>query len=220
MSRVSPPLASSSTPFGRAIATDSRSSSRLMLSQRIRSAPAVTASATWATVSHSTSTGRPGNLARTAANAAATPPAATTWLSFTSAASASDIRWLRPPPQRTAYFSNARSPGRVLRVSRIAAPVPSTASTHRRVAVATPERWHSRFSAVRSAVSRARTGPATVRTASPGLTWSPSEATISMSRPPVQPLSASACSSAAASPRWTSDGSRVGRTPVGSCRAG
>ena len=36
---------------------------------------------------------------------------------------------------------------------------PSTASTQRRVRVATPDRWQSRFSAVRSAVSRSRTGP-------------------------------------------------------------
>ena len=48
----------------------------------------------------------------------ATPPAATTWLSLTSAASDSDMRWLTPPPQRTANFSRARSPGVVLRVSR------------------------------------------------------------------------------------------------------
>src|SRR5437763_3263481 len=34
-------------------------------------------------------------------------------------ASDSDIRWFSPPPQRTAYFCSARSPGRVLRVSRI-----------------------------------------------------------------------------------------------------
>ena len=34
-----------------------------------------------------------------------------------------------PPPQRTACFSSARRPGVVLRVSRIVAPVPSTAST-------------------------------------------------------------------------------------------
>ena len=65
-----------------------------------------------------------GNAPRTARNAAATPPAATTWLSLTIAASDSDIRWLTPPPHRTAYFSSARSPGVVLRVSRTAAPVP------------------------------------------------------------------------------------------------
>ena len=50
------------------------------------------------------------------------------------------MRWLTPPPMRTAYFSSARSPGIVLRVSRMNAVVPSTASTQRRVSVATPER--------------------------------------------------------------------------------
>ena len=45
---------------------------------------------------------------------AATPPAATTWLSLTRAASHRPIRWLTPPPQRTAYFSSARRPGRGL----------------------------------------------------------------------------------------------------------
>ena len=41
-----------------------------------------------------------------------------TWLSLTSAASPSPMRWLRPPPHRTAYLSSSRSPGMVLRVSR------------------------------------------------------------------------------------------------------
>ena len=81
------------------------------------------------------------------------------WLSLISAASDSDIRWLTPPPQRTAYFSRARSPGRVLRVSRMLAPEPRMVSVQIRVRVATPDRWVSRFSAVRSAVSRSRTGP-------------------------------------------------------------
>ena len=71
------------------------------------------------------------------------------------------MRWLTPPPQRTAYFSSARSPGVVLRVSRTVPPVPSRASTQRRVSVATPERWHSRLSAVRSAVSRSWVGAVT-----------------------------------------------------------
>ena len=47
----------------------------------------------------------------------------------------------------------------VLRVSRTAAPVPATASTQWRVSVATPDRWPTRLSAVRSAVSSARVGP-------------------------------------------------------------
>ena len=39
-------------------------------------------------------------------------------------ASSSPKRWLKPPPQRTAYFSSARRPGVVLRVSTIMAPAP------------------------------------------------------------------------------------------------
>ena len=64
-----------------------------------------------------------------ASTAALTPPRAAMWLSFTSMASDRLIRWLLPPPQRTAYFSAARRPGRVLRVSLTTAPVPATAST-------------------------------------------------------------------------------------------
>ena len=74
-----------------------------------------------------------GSRARTASIAAPTDPAAATWLSLISAASPRLIRWLTPPPQRTAYFSSARRPGSVLRVSRIRAPVPATASTQARV---------------------------------------------------------------------------------------
>ncbi|CAM5477530.1 hypothetical protein SCYAM73S_05469 [Streptomyces cyaneofuscatus] len=72
--------------------------------------------------------GRSGNSARTRLNASATPPAAMTWLSLTRAASESDIRWLTPPPHRTAYFSSARSPAVVLRVSRTWALEPSSVS--------------------------------------------------------------------------------------------
>jgi hypothetical protein len=39
------------------------------------------------------------------------------------------IRWLLPPPQRTAYFWARRRPGKVLRVSSTVAPVPAMAST-------------------------------------------------------------------------------------------
>lgn len=45
-----------------------------------------------------------------------------------------------PPPHSTAYFSKARQPGVVLRVSRIWALVPRMASTNLAVRVATPER--------------------------------------------------------------------------------
>jgi hypothetical protein len=104
------------------------------------SAPAVMASKSSANESTSISTGMSAASDRTAANASATPPAAATWLSFTSAASLNDMRWLTPPPHRTAYFCSARRPGNVLRVSRTCAPVPASASTHRRVRVAMPLR--------------------------------------------------------------------------------
>ena len=64
-----------------------------------------------------------------------------------------------PPPAATAAFSSARSPGVVLRVSRMRAPLPSTSRTKRAVSVATPERWPSRLSATRSPASRARAAP-------------------------------------------------------------
>ena len=50
------------------------------------------------------------------------------------------MRWLTPPPATTAAFSSSLRPGVVLRVSRIRAPVPSTARTKVAVIVATPER--------------------------------------------------------------------------------
>ena len=47
------------------------------------------------------------------------PPATAMWLSLIRIASSSPKRWLKPPPQRTAYFSSARSPGVVLRVQQM-----------------------------------------------------------------------------------------------------
>ena len=85
--------------------------------------------ATWSSVSHSTSIGSVGRGAHELAPRPATEPAARRWLSLTRTASSRPKRWLRPPPQATAYFSSARRPGVVLRVSRMAAPVPSIAST-------------------------------------------------------------------------------------------
>ena len=90
-----------------------------------------------------------------------------------SSASPSDIRWLTPPPQRTAYFCSARSPGTVLRVSR-SRPGARDGVHPRAVAVATPESWHSRLSAVRSAVSRVASGARTASATSPGRSRSPS----------------------------------------------
>ena len=141
-------------PAGRRARPPRPARSGVMLSSRIRSAPGLERLA------------RPGRACRLdldrqvrvrrpdRANASATPPAATTWLSLTSAASDSDIRWLTPPPQRTAYFSSARRPGVVLRVSRTAAP-----GARHRVDPRARWRWRrrrggtSRLSAVRSAVS-------------------------------------------------------------------
>ena len=106
--------------------------------------------------------------------AAATPPAAATWLSLIKAASPSPIRWLRPPPHRTAYFSSTRSPGVVFLVSRTTAPVPSIASAQALVAVAIPDRWVRKLSIVRSAPSTAGAGPLTRSTASPARSRVPS----------------------------------------------
>ena len=98
------------------------------------------------------------------------------WLSFTRTKSDNDPRWFTPPPARTAAFSRARRPGVVLRVShtRQAGLAAATASTKRRVSDATPDRWHRKLSAVRSAVSTDASGPVTVAITSPGPTRSPS----------------------------------------------
>ncbi len=84
------------------------------------------------------------------------------------------MRLLVPPPTRTAYFSSARRPGVVLRVSSTVALVPASASAHLRVWVATPDIRHSRLSAVRSAVSSERVGPVTTASTSPRATRVPS----------------------------------------------
>ena len=79
-------------------------------------------------------------------------------------------RWFRPPPHRTAYFSSARQPGVVLRVSRIAAFVPSTSATNRAVRVAIPlSRWR-KFKAVRSQARSERIEPETRAISRPGST--------------------------------------------------
>jgi hypothetical protein len=155
----------------------------LKLSSRMSSAFRARTSSSCSSESTSTSHGRSGAAARAAVRAADTEPAAATWLSLIRTASPRPSRWFIPPPHRTAYFSSSRSPGRVLRVSRMTAPVPSTASTQRRVAVATPERWQSRLSAVRSAVSRPRTGARTTSAGSPGTSREPSGNAESTSNP-------------------------------------
>ena len=97
--------------------------------------------------------------ARAWRTASPTPPASAAWFSLIRIASYRPARWLVPPPAATAAFSSARSPGVVLRVSRIRAPVPSTACTQRAVSVATPDSRWRKFSAVRSAVRIAARRP-------------------------------------------------------------
>ena len=62
------------------------------------------------------------------------------WLSLIRMPSYNPIRWLVPPPIRTAYFSSNRQPGVVFRVSRTLAFVHSTAVAYSRVSVAIPLR--------------------------------------------------------------------------------
>ncbi|CAM5688200.1 hypothetical protein STENM223S_07656 [Streptomyces tendae] len=138
-------------------------------------------------MSTSTSIGTSGKRSRTALKACATPPAATTWLSLTSAASERDMRRSTPPPQRTANFSRLRSPGVVLRVSRTFVLVPSSASAHARVAVAMPESRHSRFRALRSAV-RSRVRVVTDSSTWPAVTRSPSSTCRSTSNSSVHTI--------------------------------
>ena len=131
----SPPDASTCAPRRSARRTASAVSARDMLSTRTRSAPAARASSSWSRSSTSTSTrqapGRPA-ARRAASTAGPTPPRAAMWLSFTSTASERLMRWFAPPPQRTAYFSTARSPGRVLRVSLTTAPRTGHGADHGR----------------------------------------------------------------------------------------
>ena len=159
LSGVMPPEASVTARPATSV-TASRIWSGVMLSSRITSAPASRASRTWARSVTSTSTfTRWPTAAFARRTASPTPPATATWLSLMSTASSRPKRWLEPPPTRTAYFSRARSPGVVLRVSATRAPVPATRATTRRVWVAMPQRRPSRFSATRSADRIARAGP-------------------------------------------------------------
>ena len=209
--RVSPPVASSSARSPTA-ATTSRSRAGDMLSHSRKSRPAATASTASATVVTSTWTGTSGKASRTRWYAAATPPAASLWLSLTIATSYRPIRLLVPPPARTAYFSRIRRPGVVLRVSSTMAPVPASASAQARVWVATPDSRQSRFSAVRSAVSSARVGPVTVASTSPRATRSPSWTSAVDERSAVPPPARSNTAAATASPA-TTPSARATRSP-------
>ena len=152
--------------------TQSATCSGVMLSRSTRSVPAEHATSTCSGESHSTSTLRPGHRRRARRTAASidSPPR---WLSLTRMPSESEPRWFTPPPARTAAFSRARRPGVVLRVSRMRA-WPAAARTKRRVMLATPERWHRKFRAVRSAESTDGSGPSTVAMWAPASNSSPS----------------------------------------------
>src|SRR3977135_1239970 len=98
-------------------------------------------------------------------------------------ASSSPKRWLKPPPQRTAYFCKARSPGVVLRVQQTRALVWAMRRTNSAAAVAMPERWPTKLSATRSAPSKARASPARVSRAVLGATVAPSRTCPLISTP-------------------------------------
>src|SRR5829696_1847172 len=168
-SRVTPPEASVRARRRHSL-TASAIAPSSMLSSSSRSQPRSRASATWSRVSNSTSRGRPGPAALAASTARRRLPAARMWLSLTSRASYRPMRWLAPPPQRTAYFSRWRSPGVVLRVSRTTTPVPATASTKAAVRVATPDRCPRKLSIVRSAASSTLAGPANRPSTAPAST--------------------------------------------------
>ena len=107
------------------IATAAATPGGAMLSRRMTSAPDRTAWRTSPSVLASTSMrARWGAPALARATALAREPAAAMWLSLIRTCSPRELRWLRQPPQRTAYFSSARNPGVVLRVSTMRIPGP------------------------------------------------------------------------------------------------
>ena len=176
--RVTVPLASTIARPATCRTPAARSASEKLSSMRMSTPPASTGSI-WSRRSTSTSSRVvwPSRArARRIASVRSTPCWASTarWLSLAITASEREKRWFTPPPQRTACRSRARRPGVVLRVSVMRAPVPSTASTMARVAVAIPDIRCTRFSAIRSAWSTARAGPVTVASTSPVVKRSPS----------------------------------------------
>ena len=144
-------------------------------------------------------------------------PAASLWLSLIMATSYRPMRLLVPPPARTAYFSSARRPGVVLRVSSTVALLPASRSAQRRVWVATPDIRQSRLSAVRSAVSSARVGPVTTASTSPRRTRSPSATRASKVAAPAE---VAAKTSAATGRPATTPSARATSSAVSTCPAG
>ena len=107
-------------------------------------------------------------LARAAARRVM-PPATAMWLSLIRIASSRPKRWLKPPPQRTAYFSKRAQAGRRLaRAADARAWCARSACTNAAVAVAMPERWPRKLSAARSADSSARASPSIGHQRGPG----------------------------------------------------
>ena len=91
----------------------------------------------------------------------------------------------------------------VLRVHTTCALVPAIASTMPRVADAMPDRWHRKFSAVRSAVRMPRAGPRITAIRSPGASRLPSaRSTITSIAGSISRNAAAAKSSPATTPAW------------------
>ncbi len=104
-------------------------------------------------------------------------------------------------------------PGVVLRVSRIRADVPATASTQACVSVAIPLRWQSRLSAGRSALSTSCVRARTERITSPLATVAPSgtSSAMSASSPQTYENTAAATGTPATTPAARATRSSVAR---------
>ena len=111
------------------------------------STPASRASVTCSSVSHSTSTMRPGQRAVRALDGLARARRPARWLSLISTASESESRWLKPPPARTA--ARLQRPQAGQRLARVA-----DARPRRRAALHVAPRQRRDAGAVRQEVER------------------------------------------------------------------
>ena len=172
-----------------------------MLSRRIASTLAASASETWASVSHSTSMGR--SVAAPQALDCRRVPSRTAarWLSFTSTASSRPKRWFLPPPQATACFSSrAKARCGLACVEDRDAVFPRRRRRSCESSVAIPESLPRKLSATRSPVRIARSGPETTATTVMRSTGVPSSTRASNR---TSGSSARNTASAAASPQTT-----------------